>query len=68
VLGGVPTEAAPAFAPKGPAAVADNGFRLPREQTTQLPLSTTTILDLVQARERFVLREHALAQVDQVLK
>jgi len=47
--------------------IADNGWALPPEQQTQLPVSTTTTLDLAQVRERFSLRGDALRQVDRVL-
>jgi hypothetical protein len=47
--------------------IADNGWTLPSELQTQLPVSTTTTLDLAQVRERFALRGDALRQVDRVL-
>ncbi len=47
--------------------IADNGWVLPTGQQTQLPVSTTTTLDLAQVRERFSLRTDALSQVDRVL-
>jgi hypothetical protein len=47
--------------------IADNGWALPSDQQTQLPVSTTTTLDLAQVRERFSLRADALRQVDRVL-
>lgn len=47
--------------------IADNDWALPND-TTQLPLSTTTTVDLTQAKERFALRPSALAQVDKVLE
>jgi hypothetical protein len=47
--------------------IADNGWTLPPDQQTQLPVSTTTTLDLAQVRERFSLRDDALRQVDRVL-
>jgi hypothetical protein len=47
--------------------IADNDWVLP-SQSTQLPLSTTTTVDLTQAKERFALRPSALAQVDKVLE
>jgi hypothetical protein len=34
----------------------------------QLPLSTVATIDLVQARERFVLQSNALQMVDRVLQ
>jgi hypothetical protein len=48
--------------------IADNGWALPPTATAQLPLSTTTTVDLEQARERFALRPNALAQVDRVME
>lgn len=48
--------------------IADNDWSLPNSGTTQLPLSTTTTVDLTQAKERFALRPSALAQVDKVLE
>jgi hypothetical protein len=48
--------------------IADNGWSLPKMATAQLPLSTTTTVDLKQVRERFALRPSALAQVDKVLE
>lgn len=47
--------------------IADNDWQLP-SASAQLPLSTTTTVDLTQAKERFVLRPSALAQVDKVLE
>jgi len=47
--------------------IADNGWALPDDTQTQLPVSTTTTLDLAQVRERFTLRGDALRQVDRVL-
>jgi hypothetical protein len=47
--------------------IADNGWVLPSDVQTQLPVSTTTTLDLAQVRERFSLRNDALRQVDRVL-
>jgi hypothetical protein len=47
--------------------IADNGWSLPTDTQTQLPVSTTTTLDLAQVRERFSLRNDALRQVDRVL-
>ena len=47
--------------------IADNGWVLPSDLQTQLPVSTTTTLDLAQVRERFSLRSDALRQVDRVL-
>ncbi len=48
--------------------IADNDWELPSSGSTQLPLSTTTTVDLTQAKERFALRPSALAQVDKVLE
>ncbi len=48
--------------------LADNGWSLADDAPIQLPLSTTTTIDLVQARERFVLRADALQKVDRVLQ
>jgi len=47
--------------------IADNGWALPTDLQAQLPVSTTTTLDLAQVRERFSLRDDALRQVDRVL-
>jgi len=47
--------------------IADNDWQLPNAGA-QLPLSTTTTVDLTQAKERFLLRPSALAQVDKVLE
>jgi hypothetical protein len=47
--------------------IADNAWRLP-ESSAELPLSTTTTIDLPQAQERFSLRENALAHVDKILE
>jgi hypothetical protein len=48
--------------------LADNHFAIGQAGETQLPLSTTTTVDLVQARERFNLRADALKQVDRILQ
>ena len=48
--------------------IADNGWVLPPDTAIQLPLSTTTSIDLVQAKERFELRPDALQKVDRVLE
>jgi hypothetical protein len=48
--------------------IAENDWVLPNSGATQLPLSTTTTVDLTQARQRFALRPSALAQVDKVLE
>jgi hypothetical protein len=47
--------------------IADSGWTVPPDTQVQLPLSTTTTVDLIQARERFSLREDALRQVDHIL-
>jgi len=47
--------------------LAENGWALPEDSRLQLPVSTTTTLDLAQVRERFSLRDDALRQVDRVL-
>jgi hypothetical protein len=47
--------------------IADSGWSLPESGQAQLPLSTTTTIDLAQARERFSLRDDALSQVDRIL-
>lgn len=48
--------------------LADEGFRLGAADDVDLPLSTTTTVDLTQARERFALRRDALEQVDHILE
>ena len=48
--------------------IADNGWVLPEDAVIQPPLSTTTTVDLVQAKERFELRADALQKVDRVLE
>jgi hypothetical protein len=48
--------------------IADNQWQVPAETRVQLPLSTTTTVDLTQVRERFNLRHDALAQVDRILE
>jgi hypothetical protein len=48
--------------------IADNDWRVPDPDDTQLPLSTTTTVDLPQVLERFRLREGALTQVDRILE
>ena len=45
-----------------------NDWHLPDAGSSQLPLSTTTTVDLTQVKERFALRPQALAQVDKVLE
>jgi hypothetical protein len=48
--------------------LAEHGFSLPEDAAVQLPLSTTTTVDLIQARERFTLRPDALQRIDRVLQ
>ena len=48
--------------------LADNQWRISNEGETELPLSTTTTVDLAQARERFVLHRDALKQVDRIVE
>lgn len=48
--------------------LADNGWSVDSGATIQLPLSTTTTMDLVQVKERFVLQKDALEQVDRILE
>jgi hypothetical protein len=48
--------------------LADNRWELPDDADVQLPLSTTATIDLVQVRDRFVLRPDALLKVDRVLQ
>jgi putative ABC transport system substrate-binding protein len=48
--------------------LADNHWILPPGAQVQLPLSTTTTLDLVQVRDRFSLRFDALQHVDRILE
>jgi hypothetical protein len=48
--------------------LAENNWVLPRDAQIQLPLSTTTTLDFVQARDRFSLRVDALQHVDRILE
>jgi putative ABC transport system substrate-binding protein len=48
--------------------IADNQWQVPAGTRVQLPLSTTTTVDLTQVRERFSLRRDALAQVDRILE
>ncbi len=47
--------------------LADNHWVLPDDMDVELPLSTLSTIDLVQARERFALRPEALHMVDRVL-
>jgi hypothetical protein len=48
--------------------LAENNWSLPPDAQVQLPLSTTTTLDFVQARDHFPLRADALQHVDHVLE
>lgn len=48
--------------------LADAGFRLTDSDEVDLPLSTTTTVDLAQVRERFALRHDALEQVDHIVE
>jgi hypothetical protein len=47
--------------------IADENWQIAGDAQVQLPLSTTTAVDLVQARAHFSLREDALRQVDRIL-
>jgi hypothetical protein len=48
--------------------VADNGWTLDAGASVQMPLSTTTTMDLGQVKERFVMRDGAMQQVDRVIE
>jgi putative ABC transport system substrate-binding protein len=48
--------------------IADNHWTVPDANDTQLPVSTTTTVDLTQVLERFTLRDGALAQVDRIVE
>jgi hypothetical protein len=48
--------------------IADNDWTVPSSEDPQLPLSTTTTVDLPQVLERFSLRDGALTQVDRILE
>jgi hypothetical protein len=48
--------------------IADHDWLVPADEAVQLPLSTTTTIDLTQARERFSLRGDALSRVDMILE
>jgi hypothetical protein len=48
--------------------IADNGWSLSGNSDIQLPLSTTTTIDLTQVRERFSLRQEALQQIDRIME
>ncbi|HEY3493487.1 MAG TPA: hypothetical protein VGK73_02330 [Polyangiaceae bacterium] len=47
--------------------IADNDWEVPT-RSAELPVSTTTTVDLPQVLERFALREGALTQVDRILE
>ncbi len=48
--------------------IADEDWQLGPEPVVQLPVSTTTTIDLNQAKERFTLRAAALQQIDKILQ
>ncbi|HVU53305.1 MAG TPA: hypothetical protein VHL80_21620 [Polyangia bacterium] len=48
--------------------LADNNWALPAGAPVQLPVSTTTTVDLVQVRERFTLRADGLQHVDRIVE
>lgn len=48
--------------------IAADGWTLDAATSVQLPLSTTTTMDLVQVKERFALQQDALQQVDRILE
>ena len=48
--------------------LAESNWILPPDAQVQLPLSTTTTLDLVQVQGRFSLRADALQHVDRILE
>lgn len=48
--------------------IAGSNFTVSNEDPVQLPLSTTTTIDLAQVKERFVLQQDALQQVDRILE
>jgi hypothetical protein len=48
--------------------LADNHWALPPGEQAQLPVSTTTTVDLVQVKERFSLRPDGLQHVDRILE
>jgi hypothetical protein len=47
--------------------IADNDWKLPNS-VASLPVSTKTTVDMAQVRERFPLREDALARIDRVIE
>lgn len=48
--------------------IAAERWQLPENGRVELPLSTTSMVDLAQVRERFALKSGALQQIDQVLE
>ncbi len=48
--------------------LADNGWQVEPDSSIQPPLSTTTTMDLLQVKERFVMQKNALQQVDRILE
>lgn len=48
--------------------IADDDWKLESGKSIQLPLSTTTTMDLHQVKERFVMQKDALQQVDRILE
>jgi hypothetical protein len=48
--------------------IADDDWQVESGKAIDLPLSTTTTIDLVQTEERFTLKKDALQQVDNILK
>jgi hypothetical protein len=48
--------------------IADDGWTVPKGTQAQLPLSTTTTVDLRQVVERFKLRPEALSHVDRIVE
>ncbi|HVX95477.1 MAG TPA: hypothetical protein VHK47_11245 [Polyangia bacterium] len=48
--------------------LSENHWALPAGDAVQLPVSTTTTVDLVQVRKRFVLRPGGLQHVDRILE
>jgi hypothetical protein len=48
--------------------LADNNWQLPAGAPVQLPVSTTTTIDLGQVRERFTLRADGLQHVDRIVE
>ncbi len=48
--------------------IAENSWMVSVNAEAEPPVSTTTTVDLVQVRERFLLRDNALRQVDRILE